>query len=365
MAARRPSLIAPAAAAAAAVLMVLAGCAAPPAAPPAAPQLAVEPPLAASEVLARSDELLVVVPRAGDDFAALARRYLGDARKAWWISEFNRIARPTPGVDLVIPLKPARLNSVDARGVRTITILCYHRFDNGKGKLSTNGEDFAAQMEVLAQDGYHVVALRDLPAILRGEQPMPPKAVAITIDDGYRSTFDVAYPVLVKYGFRATVFLYSDFAGLPAALTWAQMREMTASGLIDIQPHSKSHANLSLRLPDESERAYLDRIAREIDAPAAELKRRLEVPTYAFAYPYGDANESVTELMEKRGVQLAFTVTPGSNAFFAYPLLLRRTMIFGEDTVDDFRAKLTGANREPVREPGRENLRAPARESSR
>ena len=72
--------------------------------------------------------------------------------------------------------------------------------------------------------------------------------MVITIDDGYRSTYEVAFPVLKRHSFPATVFLYSDFVGAGDALTWAQMKEMTQSGLIDIQPHSKSHANLTLKL---------------------------------------------------------------------------------------------------------------------
>jgi peptidoglycan/xylan/chitin deacetylase (PgdA/CDA1 family) len=208
--------------------------------------------------------------------------------------------------------------------------------------LSVGAVDFAEQMAYLAGNGYNVIALKDVPAILRGEAPMPPKAVAITIDDGYRSTFDIAAPILARHGFPATVFLYTDFAGLPAALTWSQMKEMTASGLIDIQPHSKTHANLTLRpVADESERSYLERLRREIEASSAEIERHLGLTAHAFAYPYGDANESALELVKRRGIGMGFTVSPGGNPFYAYPLLLRRTMIFAEDDLERFRDKLS------------------------
>ena len=316
--------------------LLLTGCATrPPPASPAPPAPAVH-----VEVLARSDEFVVVMPRPGDDFAALAKRYLGDARRAWWIAEFNGMRRPQPGVDVTIPLKPSLLNSVDAKGVRTVTILCYHRFNDGRSKLSVSARDFAEQMEYLAANDYNVVALRDLPAILRGELPMPPKAVAISIDDGYRSTFEVAFPILVRHGFPATLFLYSDLAGLPAGMTWSQMKEMKTSGLIDIQPHSKSHANLSLRQADEAERAYVERVRQEIEVPSGEIERRLGQAVYGFAYPYGDASETVTDLIRRRSISVAFTVSPGGNAFFAYPLLLRRTMIYGDDGLAGFRSKL-------------------------
>lgn len=324
-----------------ALALALAACTtAPPPPAPAPVEARRPPPPKIVEVLARNDDYIVVMPRQGDDFASLARRYLGDARRAWWIAEFNGLGRPEPGVDLVIPLKATALNSISAKGVRTLAVLCYHRFDDGRTRLSVNARAFAEQMEYLAANGYNVVALKDVPAILRGELPLPPKAVAITIDDGYRSTFEVAYPILARHGFPATVFLYTDFAGLPAAMSWAQMKEMTASGLIDVQPHSKTHANLTLRQADEADRAYAERLRQEIEISSGEIERRLGRETYAFAYPYGDANETVTQLVRRRGIEVAFTVSPGGNPFYSYPLMLRRTMIFGEDGLAEFRSKL-------------------------
>jgi peptidoglycan/xylan/chitin deacetylase (PgdA/CDA1 family) len=319
---------------------LLAGCATQ---TPAPPPVAVAAPLPAArvEVLARSDDFVVVMPRADDDFAALAERYLGDARRAWWIAEFNGVSRPARGVEVVIPLKAAILNRVGAGSVRTLTVLCYHRFDDvARSKLTVSAADFAAQMEFLAAHGYHVVALKDVPAILRGDAPMPPKAVAITIDDGYRSTYDIAFPVLFRHRFPATVFLYTDFAGLPAAMNWSHLKHMTDSGLIDVQPHSKTHANLALRGADESDRAYVERLRREIDFPGAEIERRLGKAIYAFAYPYGDASEIVAEQVRRGGIEIALTVSPGGNPVYSYPLLLRRTMVFGDQGIDEFRAKL-------------------------
>ena len=56
------------------------------------------------------------------------------------------------------------------------------------------------------------------------------------------------------------MYLYTDFVGASDALTWPQMKEMMASGLIEIQPHSKTHANLTLRLPGETDARYRERI---------------------------------------------------------------------------------------------------------
>ena len=136
------------------------------------------------------------------------------------------------------------------------------------------------------------------------------------------------------------MFLYSDFVGASDALTWSQMKEMADSGLIDIQPHSKTHANLALRLPDETESKYRERVRREVDAPISAIQERLGIRSIAYAYPYGDVNDTVVEQLKRQGVRLAVTVTPGGNAFFAPPQMLRRSMVFGNDNLDVFKAKL-------------------------
>ncbi len=181
--------------------------------------------------------------------------------------------------------------------------------------------------------------MKRLARFLEGKEPLPAKTVAITIDDGYRSTYEIAYPILRKFGFPATVFLYTDFVGASDAMTWAQMKEMMASGLIDIQPHSKSHANLTLRLPGETDAKYKERIKREVDVPVAVLRERLGEGSFTYAYPYGDVNEWVVDLLTRQNVSQGVTVTPGGNGFFAYPYMLRRSMVFGNDDLDAFKAQ--------------------------
>ena len=240
---------------------------------------------------------------------------------------------------------------VFANGYQTVPILCYHRFGTKTSKLNVTPAAFEQQMEWLARNGYTVVTLARLARFLDGKEALPAKSVAITIDDGYRSSYEIAYPILRKYGFPATVFLYTDFVGASDAMTWAQMKDMTSSGLVTIQPHSKSHANLTQRLPNETDARYRDRIRREVDAPVTVIKERLAEPIFAFAYPYGDVNEYVVDLLVKDSVGQGVTVTPGGNPFYAYPYMLRRTMIFGNDDLDAFKAKLVTFVRTGARTP--------------
>jgi len=178
---------------------------------------------------------------------------------------------------------------------------------------------------------------------LEGKTALPRKSVVITIDDGYRSTYEIAWPILKRYGLPATVYLYTDFVGAGDALNWAQMKEMSTSGQIDIQPHSKTHSNLTMKLADENDARYRERIRREVDAPIDAIRERLGEPTVSYAFPYGDVNDIVVEYLRAKNVKLGVTVTPGGNAFFAPPVMLRRSMIFGGDDLDVFKSKLVTA----------------------
>jgi len=323
----------------AALLALLASCATPPPPPPEPPPPA-PPVVDPGPVLGRDNDYVIVSVRAGETMASLAERYLGDAGKAWWIAQFNNATTLRDGQIVVIPLRQRNPIGVFANGYQTVPILCYHRFGVKTSKLNVTPAAFEQQMEWLARNGYTVVTFARLARFLEGKEALPPKSVVITIDDGYRSSYEIAYPILKKFGFPATVFLYTDFVGASDAMTWAQMKEMTASGLVTIQPHSKSHANLTQRLPNESEARYRERVRREVTTPVAALKDRLSEPSYTFAYPYGDVNEYVVDLLIKDNVSQGVTVTAGGNPFYAYPYMLRRSMIFGNEDMDAFKSKL-------------------------
>jgi peptidoglycan/xylan/chitin deacetylase (PgdA/CDA1 family) len=169
---------------------------------------------------------------------------------------------------------------------------------------------------------------------------LPRKSVVITIDDGFRSAYTIGFPVLREFGFPATLFVYTDFVRGGVGLDWAALREMVATGLVDVACHSKTHANLSLRREGETEPEYRARLAEEVRGPTRLLRERLGVPSDAFSFPYGDANDDVIAALKAEGYDLALTVTRGGNAAFADPYRLRRTMIYGEDGLSDFRRRL-------------------------
>jgi hypothetical protein len=85
---------------------------------------------------------------------------------------------------------------------------------------------------------------------------------------------------------------------------------------------------------------YRVELEQEARAPRDILEKRLPVQVRHYAYPYGDANDAVLDVLGRQQYQLAVTVNPGGNAFFAQPLMLRRTMIFGDHDLEAFKSRL-------------------------
>ena len=200
----------------------------------------------------KSDDYVIVIAKPGDTLQSLAQQFLGDPSQYWIIADFNDLRAVVPGQEVVIPLKTKNSIGVYANGYQMVPILSYHRFGSRKSKLVVTPEAFDAQMAYLKAHDYRVIPLTDLIAFIQGRKPIPHRALVITIDDGHKSAYTIAYPLLRKYGFPATLFVYTDFIGSHEGLSWQEMQEMVASNLIDIQPHSKTHTNLGLQKPTES-----------------------------------------------------------------------------------------------------------------
>ena len=286
-------------------------------------------------VLGKNEQYAVVIAGSGETHANLAERFLGDPGQYWRIADANEGTQIKRGQTLVIPLQSPNVSGVYADGLQTVPLLSYHRFGAGKGKLSVARREFERQMEYLKQHDYRVIPLSQVQAFLRGEAAIPRRSVVLTIDDGYRSVYQIAYPVLKKYNYPATIFIYSDYIG-NGGLTWSQMQEMEASGLISFQSHSKTHDNLTLRLPVESMDDYKARLVDEVRVPSEKLNQRMRHPTWSFAYPFGSVNQKVVDELKRSGYQMGVTVDRGANPFFTYPYTLRRIMIYESDGMPEF-----------------------------
>lgn len=279
----------------------------------------------------KSRDYIVYIAGKTENSTTLAKSLLGDAAKAWLIEDNNPAGSIKKGQAVVIPLKEDNIGGLHEDGFQIVPILCYHRFDKTcKSNLCISESAFAKQMEYLKKNGYHTIHLSELLEFLNYQRSIPAKSVIITLDDGYRSLYDFAYPLLRRYGYTATLFIYTDFIEASRnALTWNHLRELKAAGF-EIGSHSLSHADLTKKYPNENDQVFRDRIAKELTHSKEIIDRKLKQDTQFFAYPYGNYNQQILDLLPMAGYKLGLTIRSGGNSFFANPLTLKRSQILEE-----------------------------------
>lgn len=288
----------------------------------------------------KSKDYIIYRMEWGDTPQSLARRFLGDAGKDWQIEEANDRQMLKPDNYIVIPLKIKNKGGVSSDGVQTVPILCYHRFGNHcESPLCVPEKTFERQMKYLKDNGYRVITPETMLAFLEYRQPLPRKSVMITVDDGYRSFYNIAYPILKRYGFPATMFVYTDYVGVSSkAITWDQLRELKANGFT-IGSHTRSHSDLTKKDRKETDEAYLKRLRHEIIDSKKIIDRELNQDTFFFSYPFGRANHQAMLMAHQAGYKLAATVHRGGNAFFSNRYLLKRDQVLKRD-MQTFKSRL-------------------------
>jgi peptidoglycan/xylan/chitin deacetylase (PgdA/CDA1 family) len=280
----------------------------------------------------RSEEYVVYQLKENETPAELAAKFLGGQTKSWIIEEANPGTRFRNGSAVVIPLKEKNRGGLSADGFQTIPILTYHRFaEDCSSPLCMPKKTFERQMRYLKENGYHVITAEDLVAFLEYRQGLPKNSVLITMDDGYRSVYNIAYPILNKYGFKATLFIYTDFVGVSKmAITWNQLKEMQANGFA-IGSHTIYHSDLTSPKEGESEQEHVARIKKELNGSKKIIDQKLSQNTSFLAYPFGYYDQRSIQMAKEAGYKLAMSVKRGGNPFFANPLTLRRDQILKKD----------------------------------
>lgn len=280
----------------------------------------------------KSDDYIIHKLEKETSIAELARRYLGDEKQAWKIEDTNNFDTLGDSQLIAIPLKEKNRGGLFETGYQSVPILCYHQFgDNKNSSMFISAELFDQQMRYLKQNGYRVISPQTLSHFLEYEKQIPQKAVLITIDDGYKSVYDIAWPILKRYGFTATLFIYTDYVGISKkALSWEDLRVLKADGFT-IGSHSVSHSDMTKKEAGETDVEFAARVRTELYKSKQIIDKKLAQDTKVFSFPYGRYNPGLLKKAQKAGYSIAVTVERGSNPFFANPLALKRDMILKKD----------------------------------
>ena len=217
-----------------------------------------------------------------------------------------------------------------------IPILGYHRVGGYKGDHvpTVSAESFERQLALLAKRRYRVVDLSDVVACLDQGRPFPRRSVVVTFDDGYEETHRIAWPLLKRFGFPATVFITPEEVGLPGFLTWEQVVELAKGGMT-IGSHTMHHRYLPL-VKDEQ-------LSEELVGSKQRIEARIGRPVHFISYPVGGFTRPVQAVVKQAGYLAACTTNRAFSFNGVDRFALRRIKVTDRDEHPIlFSAKLSG-----------------------
>ncbi|MCD9033057.1 poly-beta-1,6-N-acetyl-D-glucosamine N-deacetylase PgaB [Luteimonas sp. Y-2-2-4F] len=265
-----------------------------------------------------------------------------------------------------------------------LLVLSYHDIrdevpiDGDPDAFAVDTQNFAAHLDWLHGRGYRPVSLSQVLDASQGRGRLPDKAVLLTFDDGLRSVYTRAFPLLRAYGYPALVAVVTDWVDLPAGrevnygprpfgredfVTWAQLREMRESGLIEIASHSDAlHRGVPsnpqgnstpagiTRIYDaangryETEDEYRARIRADLARSAESIRTHTGASPRAIVWPYAAYNSVTNAIADELGMTVSFDLEGRSTPIAPGPGAglhgLARLLVMGNPDVFDLTYEL-------------------------
>jgi len=227
------------------------------------------------------------------------------------------------GVIIVIAAGSLSISSL--RNEYVVPIIMYHsvnpKSDPLMKRLIVSPETFERQMRFLKRHHYNVLPLETLVQLIK-EENVPPKAVAITFDDGYKDNYAYAFPVLKKYNLPATIFIIVNEAGRPQAdrLSWDEIKAMQGSGLITFGSHALGPEPL-INVKSKEE------VKMQVSGSKKILEQKLARKVNLFSYPEGMFDAGTRQLVIDAGYLAAVATKPGKKYSACDVFALKRIRI--------------------------------------
>lgn len=250
--------------------------------------------------------------------------------------------------------------------LRDLVVLAYHEISEPAGAVipdyAVTPADFQQQISWLAGHGYHFVSIDQVLAARAGRAPLPSLPVLVSFDDGYRSVYEQAFPLLKRYRVPAVLglvgaWLEPDGGSIvfgdqtiprDRLLSWAQIRTMVASGLVEVgshtydlhhgiagNPQGNSEPAVTTRLftPGrgyESEEHYRRRLRDDLRRNTSVLSRHTGQAPRVVVWPYGRYNQTAASVAAAEGLPLGLTLDDGANGADVPLTSLRRVLMTSE-----------------------------------
>lgn len=241
------------------------------------------------------------------------------------------------------------------------TILCYHEVDDapthttvprrgavesGKSEqlryTATRG-NFRAQLDYLTANDYTVIPLSDLVDHLAGRKAsLPPRAVVVTVDDGWACAYSDILPEMQKRGMPFTLFAYPKIVGRGShAVTWQQLEKMAHTKGVEIGSHSFTHPFLTIKNNKTVQAAEYDAFLKhELLDSKTRLQQATGEPVRYLCYPFGDYDASVAKAATAFGYEAAVTTERGPITRSTPLMQLKRYLVHNDTTLEVFKTFL-------------------------
>ena len=214
------------------------------------------------------------------------------------------------------------------------------KMQNPPDKQAVSQKNFAAHLAWLKNNHFRVISVQDLVDSAAGHKNLPDKAVMLTFDDGYQSFYTRVFPLLKKYHYPATLALVGSWMegqhveDRPkiSLITWPQVREVVASGLVEIASHSydlhrgivsnpqgNEQSAVTSRLYDkeydeyEKDEAYRQRIFEQVGKSANFIFQNLGMRPRVMVWPYGEYNAIAVDAAKMAGLTITMGLQDGHN----------------------------------------------------
>jgi biofilm PGA synthesis lipoprotein PgaB len=238
---------------------------------------------------------------------------------------------------------------------------------NPPDKQAVSQKNFAAHLAWLKANHYRVISVQDLVDSAAGLKSLPDNAVMLTFDDGYQSFYTRVFPLLKKYRYPATLALVGswmegqhveDRPNIPL-MTWPQVREVVASGLVEIASHSydlhhgipanpqgNEQSAVTSRLYDkeyeeyEKDEAYRQRIFEHMGKSSDFIFQNLGLRPRVMVWPYGEYNAIASAAAKMAGLTITMGLQDGHNTL-ADLSAIKRLIIYGNPDAKQFSQVVT------------------------
>ena len=269
------------------------------------------------------------------------------------------------------------LLSVNVFAANTFLALCYHDVrDDVDGtvdddQMAVSTDNLIAQFSWLRQHGYHVISLDDVRAARRGEKSLPDKAILLTFDDGYKSTFTHVFPLLKQFNYPAVVALVGRWLDTPRGqnvqygdkeirprrffMDWDEIKIMAKSGLVEFASHTYDlHKGILgnpfgnfqpavTTLRYDKDRHHYETTAQHRTMLRQDLRRnnllfkeKTGLTLKAMVWPYGEYNQMAEEVAHAQGLAMSLTLDDGINTISKENTRIKRLLIKGNPSLADF-----------------------------